>query len=104
MIVKEETNGAQQTEIVMKTNLVWHAIALLLLSVYCTSCAPSRFVKPLAKGEQAINVAVGGPVITYSNLPVPLPLLSATYGYGIDSSLTFLAVSILLPHSMAMHR
>src|SRR5690242_7345983 len=63
-------------------------ILLFFAALYLPSCAPSRFVKPLAKGEQAINLAAGGPVVTYSDIPVPVPLVSATYGYGIDSSLT----------------
>lgn len=59
------------------------------------SCAPVRFVKPLAKKQQAVNVAVGGPLFDYSNLTIPMPLLTAAYGYGIDSTLTgFGAVNI----------
>ncbi len=53
-----------------------------------TSCAPSRFVKPLMKDEQAVNLSLGGPVISYSDVPIPMPFLTATYGYGIDSTLT----------------
>jgi hypothetical protein len=53
-----------------------------------SSCAPSRFVKPLNKKEQAINVALGGPLFAYNELVIPMPFLSATYGYGIDSTLT----------------
>lgn len=72
----------------MKVSNAFQAIFFLLTTFYLTSCAPSRFVKPLAKGEQAINIATGGPVVTYSDIPIPVPLVSATYGYGIDSSLT----------------
>lgn len=63
---------------------------LVLLFFVCSfiSCAPARFVKPLAAKQQAVNLSVGGPLIEYSSLVIPMPLVSATYGYGIDSSLT----------------
>ena len=52
------------------------------------SCAPTRFVKPLADGGHAVNVAVGGPLFEFGKLVIPMPLLSAAYGYGVDSTLT----------------
>ena len=72
----------------MKVSVILQPILLCFLIFYLCSCAPSRFVKPLAKGEQAINIAAGGPIISYNDIPIPEPLVSATYGYGIDSSLT----------------
>jgi hypothetical protein len=67
-------------------------ISLLFLT---SSCAPSRFVKPLAKKQQAVSVALGGPLIGYNSLTIPTPFITATYGYGIDSTLTgFGAVNI----------
>ncbi|MEO5647945.1 MAG: hypothetical protein ABIQ56_06250 [Chitinophagaceae bacterium] len=66
-------------------------IKKLLLPIticFIYSCAPSRFVKPLDAKQQAINVSLGGPIINYSDLPIPMPFVTATYGYGIDSSLT----------------
>lgn len=67
---------------------------LLLLSTVL-SCAPVRFVKPLEKNQSAISVSLGGPLIDFSNLTIPMPLLSAAYGYGIDSTLTgFAGVNI----------
>ncbi|MCW3114754.1 MAG: hypothetical protein JWR18_3150 [Segetibacter sp.] len=63
---------------------------LLLIIVIATivSCAPTRFVKPLAKKQQAVNLSVGGALISYSKLTIPMPFVTATYGYGIDSTLT----------------
>lgn len=52
------------------------------------SCAPSRFVKPLIKKQQAINLSADGPLISYSNLTIPMPFVTPTYGYGFDSTLT----------------
>ncbi len=63
-------------------------LLLPLFICFMYSCAPSRFVKPLDAKQKAINVSLGGPIIEYSDLPIPMPFLTATYGYGIDSSLT----------------
>lgn len=59
-------------------------IAVLLIS----SCAPSHFVKPLAKKEKQVNLALGGPVISNLGFPMPIPFISATYGQGLDSATT----------------
>lgn len=53
-----------------------------------TSCSPARFVKPLSKKQHAANLALGGPLIKYGKTTIPIPFLTASYGYGIDSSLT----------------
>ena len=59
------------------------------------SCAPTRFVKPLAKKQHAANVSLGGPLIKYGTATVPIPFLTANYGYGIDSTFTgFASVNI----------
>lgn len=65
-----------------------YRLMILLVFFLQYSCAPSRFVKPLDKKQQAVNVSLGGALFEYSNLTIPFPLLSATYGYGCDSSLT----------------
>src|SRR5690349_10602934 len=72
----------------MKVQNTFQIILLFFLILHLISCAPSRFVKPLNKGEQAINLAAGGPVIGYNDIPIPVPLVSTTYSYGIDSGLT----------------
>jgi hypothetical protein len=73
-----------------KKYLLPFAVVLLL-----SSCAPSRFVKPLAKREQAVNLSLGGPLIVYNSLTIPTPFLTGAYGYGIDSTLTgFAALNI----------
>jgi hypothetical protein len=64
-----------------------YIIAIVLLYLF-SSCAPARFVKPLEKDQQAINLSVGGPLIEYGSLVIPMPLLTAAYGYGLDSTLT----------------
>jgi len=63
---------------------------IFIFTSLCTlpSCAPMHFVKPLNKKQQAATVSLGGPLITYGNTVIPVPFLTATYGYGIDSTLT----------------
>ncbi len=61
--------------------------ALIIILCIC-SCAPTRFVKPLDKGQKAVNLSLGGPLINYSKLIIPMPFFTATYGYGINNTLT----------------
>ncbi|MEN8928262.1 MAG: hypothetical protein ABF242_01865 [Flavobacteriales bacterium] len=67
----------------MKKYLLYLTSAIIL-----GSCASSRFVEPLHKGEQAVAFDVGGPLIGFGDLTIPIPLTSVVYGRGIDSNLT----------------
>lgn len=59
------------------------------------SCSPARYVKPLNKKQHAANISLGGPLIKYGPATIPIPFLTANYGYGIDSTLTgFASVNI----------
>ena len=60
----------------------------LILSIGLLSCSPARFVKPLAKKQQAVDLSLGGPLFKMDKTTIPMPFISATYGYGIDSTLT----------------
>jgi hypothetical protein len=74
----------------MRANLLY-----LLFAGFILSCAPSRFVKPLAKKQHAAGIALGGPLIKFGEATIPIPFLTANYGYGIDSTLTgFASVNI----------
>jgi hypothetical protein len=61
-------------------------LATFTLCIY--SCSPVRYVKPLEKKQHAATVALGGPLISYGAATIPIPFITANYGYGIDSSLT----------------
>jgi hypothetical protein len=66
-----------------------------LVSFALASCTPMRFVKPLDKKQQAANLSFGGALIRYNAATIPIPFLTAGYGYGIDSTLTgFATVNI----------
>ena len=64
-------------------------IFIVLAAAYITSCAPSRFVKPLAKGEKAVAVTFGGPLIGFGGSVIPVPLTSVYGGYGFNDRITF---------------
>ena len=55
------------------------------------SCAPSRHVIPLGRREKAVSIAVGGPIIDKYNVPLPVPLSSISYAYGITKKTTRIA-------------
>ncbi len=67
---------------------VMQKISVIFLLLVLVSCAPSRIVKPLAKGEQAIGVNLGGPLINFGGLPIPIPYTSAFYAKGMSSKTT----------------
>ncbi|MFM7024277.1 MAG: hypothetical protein ACKOXB_14995 [Flavobacteriales bacterium] len=61
---------------------------LLLLVIFIASCAPSRHVVPLARKEHAVSVNLGGPLINYSGLVIPVPFTSVNYAYGWKKNTT----------------
>jgi hypothetical protein len=66
---------------------IFHEASILLCCCLLLSCAPSRFVKPLDKGQQAVNLSLGVPLIEFSGLAISTPLITATYGKGFDLAL-----------------
>ena len=52
------------------------------------SCTASRFVEPLDKGEITAGFNFGGPAIGFGGLTIPIPMLDAEVGYGLDTNLT----------------
>ncbi|MBK7182938.1 MAG: hypothetical protein IPH89_08370 [Bacteroidetes bacterium] len=47
------------------------------------------------KKQHAANVSLGGPLIKFGTATIPIPFITATYGYGIDSTFTgFASVNI----------
>ena len=67
--------------------LVYTGLLLLGLSVFL-SCAPCRYVKPLDKKQQAASLTFGGPVIRFAGAALPMPFITAGYGYGLSSKVT----------------
>lgn len=80
-------------EVIRKRNLKFS----LLFGVFLVfiGCSPVKYVKPLKNKQHAASISMGGPLIGYGSATIPMPFLTANYGYGIDSSLTgFGAINI----------
>jgi hypothetical protein len=52
------------------------------------ACAPSTVVKPLKKNERVLAAHLGGPLITFSGLPMPVPLSGVEYHQGMSDRLS----------------
>lgn len=65
----------------------WQFSSLVVL-LWATACAPSRFVEPLEKGETAISGELGGPLFTNLDVPMPVPLASGVVGHGFTENIT----------------
>ena len=65
-------------------------LALLgLITFLLSSCGPARFVEPLRKGENALGIDLGGPIVKIPGVATtPIPFSSITYGRGITNKLT----------------
>jgi hypothetical protein len=69
----------------MKRITIYFGFAILLL----WSCAPTRFVKPLEKGQHALLGNFGGPMAKVPGIGViPIPFTSFGYGYGLTDNTT----------------
>lgn len=60
-------------------------IVSLLSLAFCT---PSRYVKPLQKKQGAASFSFGGPLIKFSNAPIPIPFTTLGYGRGVTDKIT----------------
>ena len=65
--------------------------AWLCLALCWFSCAPSRVVRPLNKGEKTVSFNLGGPLIHFSGAAIPMPLTSVMYARGISQKTTAFA-------------
>ncbi|WP_317897109.1 hypothetical protein [Aurantibacillus circumpalustris] len=60
----------------------------ILVLLVLQNCAPSRYVKPLTKGQKAISFTFGGPLIKFGGAPIPIPFTTLGYGFGITDDIT----------------
>ena len=65
-----------------------HTSCFFAVVMFLLSCSPTRIVKPLAKGEQAVGANLGGPFITFAGAPIPIPYTSAFYACGLNNKTT----------------
>jgi hypothetical protein len=66
-------------------------MALMLLQII-SACSSTRFVEPLNRGESAVSLDLGGPLVKIPNLTtVPIPFSSISIGHGFSNKLTAFA-------------
>jgi hypothetical protein len=65
-----------------------HFACIMCFAWLFASCAPTRFVKPLKKGQTAITASLGGPLILYGKTTIPVPLTSIAIGHGYENNIT----------------
>ena len=61
---------------------------ILIVVIGFSSCAPTRYVKPLKEDQIAINGSFGGPLINVFGASIPIPLTSVGVGYGVSEKVT----------------
>jgi hypothetical protein len=62
-------------------------VVTLLGVVAGASCAVTHTVRPLGRGNAAINASLGGPVVEVASLDIPTPILSVGGAYGLRDDL-----------------
>ncbi|MCB9669994.1 MAG: hypothetical protein H6734_11020 [Alphaproteobacteria bacterium] len=55
-----------------------------LLPLLLVACSTSRAVRPLPAGTGALTASLGGPINADLGAPIPLPLTTIGYAYGVD--------------------
>ncbi|MBN1761350.1 MAG: hypothetical protein JW863_23710 [Chitinispirillaceae bacterium] len=70
----------------MKT--VGRISGIFFAAVVLSGCSTVRYVRPIEKGASVVSVSLGGPVTQVGGKYLPLPLLSAGYGYGATDHLS----------------
>jgi hypothetical protein len=48
------------------------------------ACSASHGVRPIGQGNHAVEVSAGGPVARLGGLPVPIPMSTVGYRYGLS--------------------
>jgi len=63
-------------------------ILLVLVLVSLSRCSATRDVKPLEKGETSASLSLGGPLIHFGSLVIPVPFSSLGVSRGLNERLT----------------
>ncbi|MGZ3867422.1 MAG: hypothetical protein ACXVC6_07540 [Bacteroidia bacterium] len=62
------------------------SVLILFVSIIIlASCAPSRLVRPLDKGQKSVSANLGGPLIGFKNTVIPVPMTSVLYAQGVTN-------------------
>jgi hypothetical protein len=65
-----------------------YCFSLVYFILLFYNCAPSRYVKPLQKNQQAVSFTFGGPIIKFAGAPIPVPFTTLGYAYGVTNKIT----------------
>lgn len=68
-----------------------YILLIALAALLFAACAPTRYVRPIPKGDVALGGSFGGPMMHFGGITMPIPFLTVQGGYGIDSTLTAFA-------------
>lgn len=71
-----------------KINLILKIAVITSVVLLFNSCAPSRIVRPLDKGQKAISANFGGPLMGFAGTTIPMPLTSIVYAQGVTDNAT----------------
>lgn len=67
----------------------WRSLYMIaLVVVLLQGCSASRVVEPLAKDEQQLILAAGGPLFFYDETLLPMPLTSVAWAKGLSDETT----------------
>lgn len=72
----------------MKGRLVRFLPAVATLTLVLASCATIHSVRPLSQGERQLDASLGGPLVTNLGVPMPIPLVSVNYLYGLTNDVS----------------
>lgn len=67
---------------------LFYKTVILLALLLIQACSASRVIEPLAKGEQQLIIAAGGPLFYYDKSLLPMPLSSIAFAKGVKDDLT----------------
>ena len=67
---------------------MFYLIMFIFIVLINISCSSIRMVRPLQVSEQRINLSMGGPMIDNMGFPMPLPVISMDYQYGLFTNIT----------------
>ncbi len=59
----------------------------LLLALAVAACSTTHTVRPLGRGNGALNASLGGPLVEVGNVDIPAPILTLGGAYGVRDDL-----------------
>ncbi len=65
-----------------------NCFAIMCIAWLFTSCAPSRYIKPLERKQTVVTATLGGPLILYAHTTIPVPMTTMAVGHGFTDNLT----------------